>query len=90
MPDAIRWAATRAVEPPTDPAVWTRSMGLPTAPSAGARYSSGIMLPSNMSGALPMTTASMSDHVSWASARADLAASRTMPAIETSSRLAFR
>ena len=60
MPDVIRWAATRAVEPPTEPAVWTRNMGLPTAPRAGARYSSGIMLPSNMSGALPMTTASMS------------------------------
>ena len=33
----IRWAATRAVDPPTEPAVCTRNMGLPTAPSAGAR-----------------------------------------------------
>ena len=63
MPDVIRWAATRAVEPPTEPAVWTRNMGLPTAPSASARYSSGIITPSNMSGALPMTTASMSVQV---------------------------
>ena len=29
--------ATMAVEPPTDPAVCTRNIGLPTAPSAGAR-----------------------------------------------------
>ena len=30
-------AATMAVVPPTDPAVWTRNMGLPTAPSASDR-----------------------------------------------------
>ena len=30
-------AATHAVEPPTEPAVWTRMIGLPTAPSASAR-----------------------------------------------------
>ena len=30
-------AATQAVEPPTDPAVWTRMIGLPTQPSASAR-----------------------------------------------------
>jgi hypothetical protein len=37
MPASISDAATRAVDPPTDPAVWTRSIGLPTAPSASAR-----------------------------------------------------
>ena len=37
MPDATRWAATMAVDPPTDPAVCTRNIGLPTAPRAGAR-----------------------------------------------------
>ena len=37
VPEETRWAATRAVDPPTDPAVWTRIMGLPTAPRAGAR-----------------------------------------------------
>ncbi len=63
MPDWMRSDATIAVEPPTLPAVCTRNIGLPTAPSASARYSSGIITPSNMSGALPMTTASMSDHV---------------------------
>jgi hypothetical protein len=36
-PEATRWAATMAVDPPTDPAVWTRNMGLPTAPRADAR-----------------------------------------------------
>ena len=36
-PDATRWDATMAVDPPTDPAVWTRNIGLPTAPRAGAR-----------------------------------------------------
>ena len=46
------------------------------------------MTPSNMSGALPMTTASMSAQSSPASSRARAAASRTRPAIETSSRLA--
>ena len=53
-------AATIAVEPPTEPAVCTRSSGLPAAPSASARNSSGIITPSNRSGALPTTTASMS------------------------------
>ena len=36
-PDSTRWAATMAVEPPTLPAVWTRRIGLPAAPSASAR-----------------------------------------------------
>src|SRR5258708_14455787 len=80
-------AATIAVDPPTDPAVCTRIIGLPVAPSASARYDSGIMTPSNMSGALPMTTASMSLHVSPASSSARWAPSRTSPAMETSSRL---
>src|SRR5665213_261199 len=79
-------AATIAVDPPTEPAVCTRIMGLPTAPRASARYSSGIATPSNMSGALPSTTASMSDHVMPASSRASCAASRTRPAIDTSLR----
>lgn len=86
--DATRLEATRAVEPPTEPAVCTRSIGLPTAPRASARYSSGIMTPSKKSGALPITTASMSAHVNWASSRARCAASRTSPAIETSLRAA--
>ena len=30
-------AATIAVVPPTDPAVWTRNIGLPTAPRASER-----------------------------------------------------
>ena len=86
MPAEMSLAATMAVEPPTDPAVCTRIIGLPTAPSASARYSSGIATPSNMSGALPMTTASMSDHVMPASSSASCAASRTSPAIDTSLR----
>ncbi len=36
---------------------------LAAAPSASARYSSGIITPSNKSGALPTTTASMSSNV---------------------------
>ncbi len=80
-------APTSAVEPPTLPAVCTRIMGLPAAPSASARYASGIITPSNRSGALPMTTASMSLNVSPASSSARSAASRTRPAIETSLRL---
>ena len=48
------------VAPPTDPAVCTRSSGLPVAPNASVRYSSGIITPSNRSGAFPTTTASMS------------------------------
>ena len=69
--------------------MWTRSSGLPTAPSASARYSSGIITPSKKSGALPMTTASMSAHVMPASASASTAASRTSPAIDTSPRVAW-
>ena len=53
-----------------EPAVCTRSIGLPTAPSASARYSSGIITPSKKSGALPMTTASMSAQVISASSSA--------------------
>ena len=36
-PAMTREAATIAVEPPTLPAVWTRSIGLSTAPRASAR-----------------------------------------------------
>ena len=36
-PASTRDAATIAVEPPTDPAVCTRSSGLPAAPRASAR-----------------------------------------------------
>ena len=36
-PAATSLAATIAVDPPTDPAVCTRIIGLPTAPSASAR-----------------------------------------------------
>ena len=50
------------VEPPTLPAVCTRSIGLPTPPRASARNSSGWMIPSKASGAFPITSASMSDH----------------------------
>lgn len=35
--DATRLEATSVVDPPTEPAVCTRIMGLPTAPSASAR-----------------------------------------------------
>src|SRR5439155_24168310 len=85
-PAATSLAATMLVDPPTDPAVCTRITGLPTDPSASARYSSGIATPSNMSGALPMTTASMSLQVMPASSSASCAASRTRPAIDTSLR----
>ena len=37
MPACTRLAATSAVEPPTLPAVCTRIIGLPAAPSASAR-----------------------------------------------------
>ncbi|MEZ5134315.1 MAG: hypothetical protein R2699_04475 [Acidimicrobiales bacterium] len=37
IPAAMRSCATMAVDPPTDPAVWTRNIGLPTAPRASAR-----------------------------------------------------
>ena len=72
-----------------DPAVCTRNSGLPVAPSASARYSSGIITPSKKSGALPITTASMSAQVISASSSAREAASRTRPAIETSPRVAW-
>ena len=85
-PDITCWAATMAVEPPTLPAVCTRNTGLPAAASASASHNSGIITPSSMSGALPMTTASMSSMVIPASASARSAASRTSPAIETSAR----
>jgi hypothetical protein len=83
-PEAMRSLATMAVEPPTEPAVCTRNIGLPTAPRASARNSSGIMTPSKKSGALPITTASMSDHVMPASSSARWAAVRTTPAIDPS------
>ena len=37
MPACTRLAVTMPVAPPTEPAVCTRSSGLPTAPSASAR-----------------------------------------------------
>ena len=86
-PAWTRLVATRPVAPPTEPAVCTRSSGLPTAPSASVRYSSGIITPSNRSGAFPTTTASMSASESPASATARSAASRHSPAIDTSVRL---
>src|SRR5580704_15692933 len=55
-PACTKLAATMAVAPPTEPAVCTRSSGLPAAPSASARYSSGIITPSNRSGAFPITS----------------------------------
>ena len=84
MPAWTRLAATTAVEPPTDPAVCTRISGLPAAPRASAKYSSGIITPSNMSGALPTTTASTFAYPIPASASARSAASRTSPAIDRS------
>ena len=60
IPACTSCEATIAVDPPTEPAVCTRNSGLPAAPRASARYSSGIITPSKKSGALPMTTASMS------------------------------
>ena len=87
MPAATSCDATIAVDPPTEPAVCTRNSGLPVAPRASARNSSGIITPSKKSGALPTTTASMSCQVISASARARDAASRTRPAIETSPRV---
>jgi len=80
-------AATIAVVPPTLPAVWTRSIGLPAPPSASARKSSGIITPSKRSGALPITSASMSFQSSPASSSARSAASRTSPTCDTSIRL---
>src|SRR6478735_9240576 len=77
---------TTPVVPPTEPAVWTRNIGLPIAPSASERYSSGFITPSNRSGALPSTTASMSAIVMWASSRARNTASRTRPPYDTSRR----
>jgi len=88
-PDSTSVDATIAVEPPTDPAVWTRITGFPTPPSASARMISGIITPSKKSGAFPITIASMSFHSSPASASARSAASRTRPAIDTSPRVAW-
>ena len=85
-PAWTRLAATIPVAPPTEPAVCTRSSGLPVAPSASARYSSGIITPSNRSGAFPTTTASMSASERPASASARSTASRHRPAIDTSVR----
>ena len=89
IPACTSCDATMAVEPPTEPAVCTRNSGLPVAPSASARKSSGIITPSKKSGALPTTTASMSAQVIPASSSALEAASRTSPAIETSPRVAW-
>src|ERR1700729_360208 len=85
-PAWTRLVATSPVAPPTEPAVCTRSSGLPTAPSAAARYSSGIITPSNRAGAFPTTPASMSAGPSPASASARSTASRHSPAIDTSVR----
>ena len=63
IPACTSCEATMAVEPPTEPAVCTRNSGLPVAPRASARNSSGIITPSKKSGALPTTTASMSAQV---------------------------
>jgi hypothetical protein len=88
LPDCTRLAATIAVEPPTEPAVWTRINGLLVAPVASAMNSSGIITPSKKSGALPTTTASMSSNVVPESSSARSMASRTRPFIDTSWRLA--
>src|SRR5215211_5388645 len=88
LTDCTRLAATMAVDPPTDPAVWTRISGLPVAPTASAMNNSGIMTPSKKSGALPTTTASMSSNVESESRSALSMASRTRPFIDTSLRLA--
>ncbi len=88
LPDCTRLVATIAVDPPTEPAVWTRINGLLVAPIASAMNSSGIMTPSKKSGALPTTTASMSSNVDPESASARSMASRTRPFIDTSLRLA--
>src|ERR1017187_45819 len=85
-PAWTRLVATLPVAPPTEPAVCTRSSGLPVAPSASDRYSSGIITPSNRSGAFPTTTASMSARVLPESASARSTASRQRPAIDTSAR----
>ena len=84
-PAAMRSWATMA-DPPTEPAVCTRNMGLPTAPSAG-EVQLGHHHALEEVRALPMTTASMSAHDIWASSRR-WAASRTSPAIDTSPRTA--
>src|ERR1035437_4479289 len=85
-PAWTRLVATLPVPPPTEPAVCTRSSGLPVAPSASARYSSGIITPSNRSGAFPTTTASMSARLLPESVSARSTASRQRPAIDTSAR----
>ena len=74
-----------AVDAPTEPAVCTRWMGFPTAPSASASDSSGIITASSASGALPITIASMSANVMPASSSASRAAHRTSPSRVTSS-----
>src|SRR5882672_4995974 len=56
LPDCTRLAATTAVDPPTEPAVCTRIIGLPVAPTASAMNSSGIITPSKKSSALPTTS----------------------------------
>ena len=76
------------MEPPTEPAVWTLRIGFPTAPRASAKYNSGIITPSKKSGAVPITTASISFQSRWASSKALHAASRQSPAIDTSPRVA--
>ena len=85
-PVSTRCDATMPVVPPTEPAVCTRNIGFPVAPSASVRYSSGFMMPSKRSGALPTTTASMSLQVISASSSARSAASRTRPPSDTSQR----
>jgi hypothetical protein len=87
MPPVIRLDPTMPVEPPTLPAVCTRSTGFPDAANASARYSSGIMVPSNMSGALPTTIASMSFQPTSASFMARSTASRRRPFSDTSTRI---
>ena len=67
--------------------MWTRRIGLPTAPSDSARKISGIITPSKKSGAFPITTASTSPQSRSACRRARVAASRTSPGIETSAAL---
>src|ERR1035438_7214814 len=52
-PPWTRLVATLPVAPPTEPAVCNRSSGLPGAPGASPPHSSGIITPSNKSGADP-------------------------------------
>ncbi|CAB5039788.1 unannotated protein [freshwater metagenome] len=87
-PDSIKPEATIAVEPETDPAVCTRKIGLPTAPSASTSEYSGTMIPSKKSGAFPITMASISAKVICASSSARKVASRNRPGSDTSPRTA--